>query len=182
MKNLLQFREAKDDFFAKDSNSPLTPEQQKRFQGLSYFPENPTLTLELPLKELGEDQEFQFQTSTGGVQVYNKLGLIQFSIEGRAAELLIFFNEHGPFLPFVDSQAGVDTYGAGRYLEPLELSNGRFQVDFNLAYNPYCAYNDLYSCPITPWENRIKVPIRAGEKIPQGDWVNHEYLQGTDAG
>jgi len=58
-----------------------------------------------------------------------------------------------------------ETYGAGRYLEPETLPNGKFLVDFNLAYNPYCAYNELFSCPLTPWENRLQVPIRAGEKI-----------------
>ena len=73
-------------------------------------------------------------------------------------------NEHGYFLPFVDSQAGPVTYGAGRYLEPERLEDGKFLVDFNLAYNPYCAYNELYSCPLPPAENRISVPIAAGEK------------------
>jgi uncharacterized protein (DUF1684 family) len=64
----------------------------------------------------------------------------------------------------VDSLANTETYGAGRYLEPERLENGKYLVDFNLAYNPYCAYNDRYSCPLTPFENQIKVPIRAGEK------------------
>ena len=79
--------------------------------------------------------------------------------------LTLYHNENGYFLPFADSQAGIETYGAGRYLEPKRLPDGRFASDFNLAYNPYCAYNDRWSCPITPAENRIKVPIRAGEKV-----------------
>jgi uncharacterized protein (DUF1684 family) len=99
------------------------------------------------------------------MQVYNKLGVIRFNVAGETAELTVYFNEYGLFLPFVDSLAGELTYGAGRYLEPIELPDGRLLVDFNLAYNPYCAYNDLYSCPLTPWENRLKAPIRAGEKI-----------------
>jgi uncharacterized protein (DUF1684 family) len=69
------------------------------------------------------------------------------------------------FLPFADALAGVETYGAGRYLEPEPVGDGQFVVDFNLAYNPYCAYNDDWSCPITPRENRLTVPIRAGEKL-----------------
>jgi uncharacterized protein (DUF1684 family) len=60
----------------------------------------------------------------------------------------------------------METYPAGRYLEPEGLPNGKFLIDFNMAYNPYCAYNDAWSCPLTPFENRLKVPIRAGEKIP----------------
>ena len=69
------------------------------------------------------------------------------------------------FLPFVDSLAGKETYGAGRYLEPHRHGDGPFHIDFNYAYNPYCAYNERWSCPITPAENRLKVPIRAGEKL-----------------
>ncbi len=84
-------------------------------------------------------------------------------MNGQEAELTIFAGDHGYFLPFVDSLAGEETYGAGRYLEPERLSNGKFSVDFNLAYNPYCAYNERWSCPLPPAENRIQVPIRAGE-------------------
>ena len=69
------------------------------------------------------------------------------------------------FLPFADATSGVETYGAGRYLEPEALPDGRMSVDFNYAYNPYCAYNERWSCPITPAENRIDVPIRGGERI-----------------
>jgi hypothetical protein len=65
----------------------------------------------------------------------------------------------------VDSLASKETYPAGRYLDPQPIGDNRFMVDFNLAYNPYCAYNDYWSCPLTPFENHIKVPIRAGEKL-----------------
>ena len=68
------------------------------------------------------------------------------------------------FLPFRDATSGNETYGAGRYLEPEELSTGEIVVDFNLAYNPFCAYSENYSCPLPPFENHLKVPIRAGEK------------------
>jgi uncharacterized protein (DUF1684 family) len=68
-------------------------------------------------------------------------------------------------LPVVDGLAGKETYGAGRYLEPTLAGRGKLLVDFNYSYNPYCAYNENWSCPITPFENRLKIPIRAGEKI-----------------
>lgn len=80
-------------------------------------------------------------------------------------ELSIYNNQPGFFLPFVDSLAGVETYPAGRYLEPVPLPVGRLLVDFNHANNPYCAYNDAWSCPLTPFENRMDVPLRAGEKL-----------------
>ena len=90
---------------------------------------------------------------------------LRIQVDGQTAELTIFRNQNGFFLPFVDSLAGQETYPAGRYLEPEELPGDRFFVDFNLAYNPLCAYNEMWSCPITPPENRLKVPIRAGEKL-----------------
>jgi hypothetical protein len=105
------------------------------------------------------------QTSTGDVQVYERFGRLIFKVDGQPAELTIYHSDSGWFLPFVDSLAGKETYPAGRYLEPVYLEAGRFQVDFNLAYNPYCAYNDYWSCPLTPFENRLRVPIRAGEKL-----------------
>jgi uncharacterized protein (DUF1684 family) len=88
-------------------------------------------------------------------------------VDGQEAELTLYASPHGFFLPFADSLAGTETYGAGRYLEPEPVGNGKFLVDFNLAYNPYCAYNEAWACPITPWENRLRVPIRAGEKVYQ---------------
>ncbi|NIW46752.1 MAG: DUF1684 domain-containing protein, partial [Gammaproteobacteria bacterium] len=97
-------------------------------------------------------------------QVYQRFGTFDFEVEGEKATLTIYMNQHGFFLPFVDSLANEETYGAGRYLEPEPQPGGRFLIDFNLAYNPYCAYNERWSCPLTPWENRLKVPIRAGEK------------------
>jgi uncharacterized protein (DUF1684 family) len=99
------------------------------------------------------------------VQNYDRFGRFHFEVDGEGVDLTVFQNEHGFFLPFADSLAGQETYGAGRYLEPELLSNGQLLVDFNLAYNPYCAYNAKWSCPITPAENRLKVPIRAGEKV-----------------
>jgi uncharacterized protein (DUF1684 family) len=178
MNELSHFRAAKDDFFENDPHSPLTLGQRVSFDGLNYFPENPALRLDLPIDDFETKETIQIQTSTGDVQVYHRYGKIHFEVDGEPAELTIYHNEHGLFLPFIDSLAGKETYGAGRYLEPQIIPNGKLLVDFNLAYNPYCAYNEAYSCPLTPWENRLKVPIHAGEKIPQGDWVDHEELQG----
>jgi uncharacterized protein (DUF1684 family) len=164
MTQLEDFRAQKDEFFASHPDSPLTPEQKRGFQGLRYFPENPDLRLEVTVEEFTEQDEIQMQTTTGGVQDYVRFGRFKFQVDGEEAELTIYASHHGFFLPFADSLAGTETYGAGRYLEPDRLGNGTFLVDFNLAYNPYCAYNEAWACPITPFENRVKVPIRAGEK------------------
>ncbi len=164
MSELERFRKEKDEFFRESHQSPLLPKQQAAFGGLSYFPENPDLRLSVEVERMAGEQ-VQIQTNTGAVQTYRRYGRFKFRVEGQVAELTIFENETGYFLPFADSLANQETYDAGRYLEPERQADGRFEVDFNLAYNPYCAYNERWSCPITPPENRLKVPIRAGERI-----------------
>lgn len=165
MSDLDAFRHEKDEYFRHSSEAPLTPDQQRLFNGLRYFPENPDLRLVVEVERLATPETIPMQTSTGDVRDYERFGRFRFEVDGQAAELTIFQNELGYFLPFVDSLAGGETYGAGRYLEPVELADGRFEVDFNLAYNPYCAYNENWSCPLTPAENRLRVPIRAGEMV-----------------
>jgi uncharacterized protein (DUF1684 family) len=164
MDNLEDFRKLKDDFFAHDPQSPLTAGQKRTFKGLNYFDANPDLRLEVQVEEFSDKITVQMQTSTDDVQEYQRFGRFHFMIQSQPAELTIYFSGGSYFLPFVDSLAGKETYPAGRYLEPEPLGDGHFLVDFNLAYNPYCAYNERWSCPLTPFENRLKVPIRAGEK------------------
>jgi len=165
MSALEHFRREKDEFFRTSPQSPLTSAQKRSFQGLCHFPENPGLDLTLDLELLHDPSPLSMQTTAGDVQIYERYGRIRFEVEGQAASLIIYRSESGLFLPFVDALAGKETYGGGRYLEPEELAGNRVRVDFNLAYNPYCAYNDRWSCPITPAENRLKVAIRAGEKV-----------------
>lgn len=165
MSGLESFRKEKDDFFRTSPQSPLTAAQKRTFHGLHYFPENQDIDLEVELEEFPVKQGIEMQTTTGDIQTYERFGRFRLEVDGQQAWLTVYHNENGYFLPFVDSQSGKETYGAGRYLEPEELGHGRFRVDFNLAYNPYCAYNEHWSCPITPAENRLKVPIRAGEMV-----------------
>ncbi len=163
---LEQFRAMKDQFFKTDRQSPLTREQKRDFKGLNYFPEDPNLRFETPVEVFPEKETIEMQTSTGDVQTYQRYGKFTFEVDGQPASLTLYLDDEGGFfLPFADSLAGSETYGAGRYLEPEPLAEDRVLVDFNLAYNPYCAYNESWSCPLTPFENRVKVPIRAGEKI-----------------
>jgi uncharacterized protein len=169
MTELESFRAEKDEFFGSHPQSPLTREQKRNFHGLNYFPENEALRLEVQVDEFPLKESFEMQTSTGDVQIYEKYGKFKFMVDGIEAELIIYQSEHGFFLPFVDALAGNETYPAGRYLEPESLPGGLFFVDFNLAYNPYCAYNEHWSCPIAPPENRLKAAIRAGEKLFRGN-------------
>ena len=165
MTQLERFRREKDAFFRSHPQSPLTPAQKRHFEGLTYFRENPDLDLGVEVEEFPEKKTIQMQTSTGDVQSYQRFGRFKFNVDGQEAGLTLYSNQHGFFLPFADSLAGEETYGAGRYLKPERLPDGRFRVNFNQAYNPYCAYNENFSCPLTPAENRLKAPIRAGEKV-----------------
>lgn len=174
MDELMHFREQKDDFFENSPQSPLTSDQKEDFEGLNYFPENDELRFELEIHEFEDQGEVQIQTNTGEVQTYLRYGQVEFKVDGEPASLTLYENENGLFLPFVDALAGDETYGAGRYLDPHELPGGKVLLDFNMAYNPYCAYNENWSCPLTPPENRLDVPIRAGEKVFDHD---HGYQQ-----
>jgi uncharacterized protein (DUF1684 family) len=164
MDALARFRKTKDDFFAHDPDSPLTPDQRRSFKGLKYFPPDPALRLEVELKPFPQPETIRMQTTTGSVQEYQRSGRITVQADGRSAELTVYRDQNGYFLPFVDSLSPRETYPAGRYLEPRPLGGGRLLVDFNYAYNPYCAYNESWSCPLTPFENHVNIPIRAGEK------------------
>jgi hypothetical protein len=168
MTELSDYRCEKDEFFKTHPHSPLTQAQKRTFTALDYFPENPDLRLELTPEVFPDQATIEMQTSTGEVQHYTRHARLHFTVDGQPAALTVYTSEHGYFLPFVDALAGLETYPAGRYLEPELLENGRLFVDFNLAYNPYCAYNERWSCPLTPFENRLKVAIRAGEKLFPG--------------
>jgi len=171
---LINLRAQKDEFFKAHPQSPLSAAQKARFSHLDYFPPMPRLAYEVTLVPHDEQPDVPIQTTTGETRWYRRYGWFAFAVDGQDARLTIYQTPHGFFLPFVDGLAGQETYPAGRYLEPIELGEGRFLIDFNEAYNPYCAYSPHYSCPITPAENRLSVAIRAGEKLPQGDWVDAE--------
>jgi len=164
MTPLEQFRQEKDEFFRTSPQSPLTRQQKREFRGLVYYPENPSLWLELKLERSVNPQPALLTTSTGDEQEYIHVGQVRFSVDGAEAALQIYQADYGFFLPFADATAPEETYGAGRYLEPHLVGNDLLQLDFNLAYNPYCAYNENWSCPLPPSANRLKVRIAAGEK------------------
>ncbi len=170
---LIALRREKDQFFKASPQSPLSLDQQDAFTGLSYYEPNPALDLTVTVEPLPPgNNEVVIETTTGDTRRYRRYGRFSFTVEGQAVALTLYEAPHGYFLPFVDANAGSETYGAGRYLEPEELEDDRFRVDFNVAYNPFCAYGDGWSCPITPAENRLSVAIRAGEKNPEGAWAS----------
>ena len=166
MTELEDFRQEKDAYFRRDPYSPIPAGERADFPGLRYFPEEPALRLTVPLERAEAPEEVEMQTSTGDVATYNTLGRVNFEVDGQPVTLTIYESEEGDlFLPFRDATSGHETYGAGRYLEPHRHDNDHLLLDFNLAYNPYCAYSPEWSCPVPPRENWLVAPIRAGELV-----------------
>jgi hypothetical protein len=168
IKSLLEFRKQKDAFF-RSQHSPLTVEQQYDFQGLKYFDPNLDYRFSVKINEFKERKVVNMLTSTGDTQEHYIFGTISFEIDGKIYTLQVYTSERNLnyyFVPFTDLTSGTESYGAGKYveLEPDADNFGRFILDFNMAYSPYCAYNENYSCPIPPKENRLQVKIPAGEK------------------
>lgn len=164
---LERFRRNKDEFYRNDPHSPLRQDQKLRFTHLNYYPENEALVFKLRLdRDAIAHDPVMLNTTTGEPQEFVPEGEVHVSIEGEQVRLVLF-RETGRgryFLPFRDTTNGAETYEAGRYLDPQESPDGVVTVDFNYAYNPYCAYNADWTCPIPPRENRLTVPVRAGEK------------------
>ncbi len=164
MNALTRLRKDKDGFFSSSPDSPIR--DRYHFQGLDYYDQEPSLALELEVQP-GDGSEVRVQTSDGRERVYTREASVSFEVDGEQATLTLYGTEHsrGYFLPFRDATSGKETYGAGRYLDIEPPEQGRVTVDFNFAYNPFCAYNDAYSCPLPPGENWLQVAIRAGERV-----------------
>ncbi len=164
-------RKQKEWFFAVNPQSPIPPEKREEFNGLDYYLPNPDYRFELKLHENEERKTLKMATTNGQEQEYIRWGEFRFRLGGEEHTLQAYKRdprEQWMFVPFRDATSGRETYGAGRYLD-LEskrhyIGDGRWILDFNEAYNPFCAYSKAYSCPLTPPENWLEVPIRAGEK------------------
>ena len=157
-------RQQKDQFFRTSPYSPI--EDRLNFTGLAYFSIEPGLRFTLPLQPAAAPEPLTIQTNTGEARDFLRLGVVEFAVDGQPARLTIYrgAEQEELFAPFRDATSGSESYGAGRYLEPELLPDGRILLDFNTAYNPFCAYSENFSCPLPPAENHLPVPIRAGEK------------------
>jgi uncharacterized protein (DUF1684 family) len=166
---LKQFREHKDHYYATGDNSPLTDEQKASFTGLKYFDEAPELSFSLRVDASapGAGEDIDIPTTDKIVKQFRRIGRVSFEVAGEPKSLSVFRDlaRGRLFIPFTDGTNGVETYKDGRYLDPQERPDGSLTIDFNFAYNPYCAFSDGWSCPIPPEENRISARIEAGERI-----------------
>ena len=178
---LVRFRRGRDELFRTHPQSPIPPAARASFKGLRYFEPDPSFRVGARLRPFDRVEEIAIDTGgEDGVIRYQRLGRLDFSVQGRPAALtvlaLVAYGS-GLFVPFSDGTSGRDTYGGGRYLFDtpkdtdglsLELGAGPDQVviDFNYAYNPSCVYDVRWACPLAPPENRLPFEVRAGEMNP----------------
>jgi len=168
-------RAAKDRFFREDAESPVPAARRAGFPPLAYFPPDEAYRVPASLHVSAEDagKIVQMPTSTGQVRDMVRIGYLEFALKGQPLKLSAFA-EAGDrrvdrlFVPFADLTTGTETYAGGRYLDLDRTATGIYVIDFNRAYHPYCFYNPEYDCPYPPAENRLPVPVRAGERMPQG--------------
>ncbi|MFO7956576.1 MAG: DUF1684 domain-containing protein [Candidatus Brocadiia bacterium] len=170
-RQLEQQRREKDVFFRSRPQSPLSGEGQLAFDGLAYWPPDPRFRFELPLHEHSEKEVIEVGDTGGQSRGLWRWGEFRFELAGQPRSLQAYKSdarEDRLFVPFRDKTSGKESYGAGRYLdlepERHQTEDGLWILDFNQAYNPWCAYSEDYVCPFVPPENWLSVPIRAGEK------------------
>lgn len=159
--------------FKDASKSPLKPKDLKRFKGLDFFEFDSTYVVIATLKRTPDTEYFDMQTTTSRVSKERVFGILTFNLKGKDYQLNVYQGkdvtakeglEDYLFLPFIDDTNGDVTYGGGRYIDLRIPQGDTMTIDFNTAYNPYCAYNEKYSCPIVPRENYVDIEIRAGVK------------------
>ncbi len=170
-RQLEAFRKQKDKFFHENPESPIQAEHRAHFKGLKYYPVDLKYRVIAKLIADSNPSIFRVQTTTDAFKEYTRVGRLEFEIDGKPLRLTAFMPPadeplHGNrlFVPFRDSTSGKETYGAGRYLDLNKKASDEYVLDFNRAYNPYCAYSPYYSCPLPPGENTLQVELLAGEK------------------
>ncbi|HEU5289843.1 MAG TPA: DUF1684 domain-containing protein [Cyclobacteriaceae bacterium] len=170
--SIQKLREEKDNTMRSGADSPFANDSLNSFKGLNYFPIDAAYRIQATLTPIENKKAITLPTSDEKQKSYLEYAYAEFEMQGQRNKLLILeIMDMGPyrgtlFLAFADKTSAVETYGAGRYLDIKKVPGSTsITLDFNEAYNPYCAYNDNYSCPFPPPENILDIRIEAGEKI-----------------
>lgn len=172
---LLTWRAERDQMFKNDVNSPLSTNQKNFFRGMAYFPVDTTYRMEARVLPVDDTSFFAMKHTNGRDYKFRRFCRLRFQTQGDTHTLTAYQSARSLkdpryratlFVPFTDATNGSSTYGGGRYLDVARPTgnDSLLTIDFNRAYNPYCAYNSEYACPIPPGENRLSIPIKAGEK------------------
>jgi uncharacterized protein (DUF1684 family) len=167
IRQVQDFRKGKDEFFATSHDSPLAHSKAGSFKGLRYFSPDPRYKVQARLHGYDNPEKVTLTTSKGTRQQFHRLGYFEFDIEGKKVKIHAYRSAEREsnelFIPFRDGTSGKESYGSARYLDIEENSDNKYVVDFNFAYNPYCAYSEDYVCPLPPRENWLEARILAGE-------------------
>ena len=168
-----EFQDQLSSEYADKAKSPLTDDDFKDFKSLDFFPLNEKFIIKAQFIRTKKEKVFQMKTTTSRLPKYKKYGELHFLMDGVKYQLNVYQSidlikipeyKDNLFLPFSDTTCGKESYIGGRYVD-LKIQNGStWIIDFNKAYNPYCAYNYKYSCPIVPLENDVELAILAGVK------------------
>ncbi len=159
--------------FKDASKSPLKKKDLKKFKGLDFFKFDSTYVVKAVLKKTPDSEWFKMKTTTSRESEERVFGVLTFELKGQKFQLNVYQGkdlmttegyEDYLFLPFLDDTNGEESYGGGRYIEARIPEGDTIEIDFNKAYNPYCAYNEKYSCPIVPRENYLPLKVEAGVK------------------
>jgi uncharacterized protein (DUF1684 family) len=165
------WRAEKDQFMRLSSESPVPQEQRATFPPLSYFPIDPAYRVPAALQPAQGGPTVPMPTSTGQTRQMRRVGTLSFTLKGQPMTLGAFVEAtendmRRLFVPFGDLTNGTETYPGGRYLDLDRTATAIYDLDFNRSYHPFCFFNASYDCPYPPAENRLKVPVRAGERLP----------------
>lgn len=172
-----EYQQKENSRFKDASKSPLKNKDLKKFKGLNFFPVDSSFIVTAKLVKTLDAPIFEMATTTDRKPLYKEYGVLTFSLKGKDCKLTIYRSQEDLndekyknhlFLPFTDDTSGEDSYGGGRYMDVMttdENDDGTIILNFNNTYNPYCAYNDKYSCPITPRKNHLDIEIKAGIKV-----------------
>ncbi|MFB6150541.1 MAG: DUF1684 domain-containing protein [Haloarculaceae archaeon] len=169
---LRENRREKDRFLADHRQSPIPPEERDGFDGLDYFDPDPDYRVEATVTVHDDPEPVEMETTEGPPVRYLRVVTFSFDLDGERRDLHGYRQDDDEpvFVPFRDKTTGQETYERGRYMElepDRELADGdEVTVDFNLAYTPFCAFSDAFSCPLPPEENRLETTVEAGERAP----------------
>ena len=170
IETVLSSRAETQDYMKNDSDSPFNKKGKVEYTGLKYFKIDPKYKVNADIERLTSPEPLDIQLTNGETAKYFKYAIATFILGEEPQQLILlkpekFWDEDWLFLPFYDATSASESYGGGRFLNLDYTDQDVLEIDFNLAYNPYCAYTDTYRCPIPPEENNITVEVRAGERI-----------------
>ena len=162
---------AEKDRYMRSAESPVPPDTRDGFPPLLYFSISEAYRVPAELQVIPAEDVIEMSTSTGLRRRMRRIGTLRFTLQGQPLTLTAFVDASDSdmrrlFVPFHDLTNGTETYHGGRYLDLDRTATGIYDLDFNRAYSPFCVFNVNYDCPVPPRENRLKVPVRAGEKLP----------------